>query len=180
MIMLGDIKKGTEIGFKGKVYFIWAACLDCGKERWVHCVAGKPQSPRCLPCSKKTDQFPKGKAHANWKGGRRLDKRGYINVTLDTEDYFFLPMAFKKQLPEHRLVMAKHLGRNLHSWEIVHHKNGVKIDNRIENLELAGSRAEHITDHSKGYKDGYSKGFQDGLAKAKKELTITVKEIEEE
>ena len=64
------------------------------------------------------------KRRANGEG--YIDKRdGYVYVSVDG-----------RPRSQHRLVMARHLGRALYPGETVHHKNGVRHDNRIENLEL--------------------------------------------
>lgn len=52
----------------------------------------------------------------------------------------------KKQIGLHRYLIEKEIGRKLSSKELVHHKNGDKQDNRIENLEIL-TRAEHIAKH---------------------------------
>ena len=61
--------------------------------------------------------------------------QGYVYVR--ARDDVAMSMADKSgYVREHRLVMAKHLGRSLRPGEEVHHKNANRQDNRIENLEL--------------------------------------------
>jgi len=152
MPLVGDIKRGSELGYKGTKYCIWHACLDCGKERWVFLRKGIPENKRCKMCSaievsSRPDVIASrvkltGAKGFHWKGGRH-ESNGYVFVYVDKND-FFHPMAdHDNYAREHRLVMAKHLNRCLLSWEVVHHKNGIKNDNRLENLELLGSNEKH-------------------------------------
>lgn len=110
---------------------------------------------------------------------RCYDKNGYIRLIIDKTDFFY-PMASKQNyVLEHRLVMAKYLGRCLQPWEVVHHKNGIKDDNRIENLELC-TQNTHSSDHHKGYRDGYLKGLYDGREARIKQLEARVTLLEAE
>ena len=77
-----------------------------------------------------------GDTNPNWQWGRYEDKNGYIWVRIANH-----PGVNKmNQIAEHRLVMSEHLGRQLESYESVHHKNGIKSDNRIENLQVVVGR----------------------------------------
>ena len=74
----------------------------------------------------------KGKLGGNNQGGRIVDKFGYIQIWNPKH-----PNAkLAGYIHEHRLVMSDHLKRPLLKSESVHHKNGDRKDNRIENLEL--------------------------------------------
>ena len=85
--------------------------------------------------------------HPMWKGGRVKSNEGYWDVRISPDDFFF-PMARANNgyVREHRLIMAKYLNRCLLSWEVVHHKNGNKTDNRLENLQLLPHGRFHLSD----------------------------------
>ena len=77
--------------------------------------------------------FQKGNK-INYKGGRCVTKNGYIEIY--SPEHPDVQKRQRKYILEHKLVMEKHLGRYLTAGENVHHLNGVRDDNRIENLEL--------------------------------------------
>jgi predicted Zn-ribbon and HTH transcriptional regulator/predicted nucleic acid-binding Zn ribbon protein len=83
-----------------------------------------------------------------WKGGRNATDSGYVMV-LAPDDYPFPEsLGATRRIREHRMVMEMHIGRALRPEEVVHHINGVRTDNRIENLELLPSHSEHMREHA--------------------------------
>ena len=85
-----------------------------------------------------------GAAHGSWKGGIVTTAGGYLHEAVPATD----PLASMRNrmgyVPQHRLVMARSLGRPLESHETVHHINGKRDDSRRENLQLRQGR------HGKG------------------------------
>lgn len=83
----------------------------------------------------------KGTIACAWKGGRRLNEQGYIEVYCPEH-----PKAVHgRYVLEHRLVWEEAHGVIPEGY-IIHHKNEIKIDNRLENLMLL-SRSAHNSMH---------------------------------
>lgn len=86
-----------------------------------------------------------GELNPMWKGGIKRQGQGYILIYSPEHPF----CSKRKYVLEHRLIMEKHIGRYLTKKEIVHHKNGIRDDNRIENLELFNNQSEHLKNHFK-------------------------------
>ena len=144
--------------------------------------AGNTLSCKC-DCGKifdiQRDKFVRGKIktcgcvnsrefNPKWKGGRRKNKQGYILIRLPDH-----ANALRNgYVQEHTLIMCRHLERPLEKNELVHHKNGIKDDNRIENLELCrrglhppGQRVEDLVNFAKTIAEKYPDEFANACDK---------------
>ncbi len=80
-----------------------------------------------------------GSRNPAWKGGRTYDDDGYVLVYAPEHPY-----KSHNRVREHRLVMERHLKRYLLPTEVIDHINGVRDDNRLVNLRVFSSNAEHL------------------------------------
>lgn len=110
----------------GKNDSVEKQCIVCGK------TFSGPR--RVETCSRECGY----KTRPNYKGGRVVTVAGYVWIKAKSHPN----CNSRGYVNEHRLVMEDELGRLLHPWEDVHHINGIKSDNRPENLEIV-SHANH-------------------------------------
>ena len=148
-------------------------CPICKKTR-IRWLVKKDEKIRvCFKCAHKArGGRVKGKDHPCWSGGKHMTNQGYPVVYIPRNHKFASMVSFgnNKQgayMFEHRYVMAMHLNRILYPREVIHHINGDKTDNRVENLILVDTN-NHPKSYSDAYEDGYKKGYNDAMT----ELTL--------
>ena len=116
------------------------ACAECGVEIWRN-------GRLCKPCDgkRRIEAYSSG-ANPNWKGGRTIDKHGYVQLRVERGQH---KPGTQQYVREHRKVWEDAHGPLPTSY-IIHHLNGIKDDNRLENL-AAVSRSDHHVRHAEPY-----------------------------
>lgn len=146
--MTAAVKASAEKRTREGVVFM--DCAACGKQmRRYRSQVKRAKWP--MTCGWKCrSQVMSGANNPRWAGGAWTERRsGYrfvLTRALSAEDRALLPEPEPREYPEHRLIVARSLGRALRPEEHVHHINGIKNDNRIENLYLM-DWATHSREH---------------------------------
>jgi hypothetical protein len=114
----------------------WVCKCDCGGQTRTTAhklTTGWSSSCGCYAAEQARNR--RGERRYNWKGGRSIDN-GYIRLLQPEHNR----ANMRGYVYEHIVVMENHLGRPLTKNENVHHINGNRGDNRIENLQLWSTR----------------------------------------
>lgn len=118
------------------------ACNECG-------VIYRPKRASSNYCSRTCQWKNNGKSQKRKQEVWWINKKGYVAGRITDS-------SGTRDVRQHRYIMENHLGRKLLPEEDVHHINGIKTDNRVENLKVL-PHAEHsvITNSERVYRSGY-------------------------
>lgn len=131
----GDSAKASVLGLAGSYLMYFDPCAKCGKLRWVR------KEARGTCCHRCGDKYtgPRRDRHP----GSRYFSRGYALIYLEKGDPLRCMAKDDGWASEHRIVMARKVGRPLTQDDVVHHVNGDRTDNRECNLLLMTKQSHH-------------------------------------
>lgn len=116
-----------------------------------------------------------GDRNGQWRGGRQIDDDGYVLIHNPSHPFATSSGCVR----EHRLVMEQHLRRYLSPCEVVHHIDGNKANNSIDNLELFSRNADHLRHELTGklpkWTEDGKRRIQQGILRSAKNRRVSIR-----